>query len=163
MIAMIWAQDQNGLIGNSKTNQLPWPKMSEDLNYLKEVTTGQIVVMGRKTFESLPNGPLKNRINVVLTSQNLKSDVLIINKIDEIKEIEKENPNHDIFILGGIHVYQGAIPFAQRFYRTTIDGNFEGDLYMPEINYKLYKKISTKDVLSSKGYKLTFEVFDKID
>ena len=161
MISLIWAQDQNGVIGDSRTNQMPWPKISEDLHFLKEKTIGQIVVMGRKTFDSLNNVPLPGRKNIILTSSKY-DHVKTINNLNYLKIIEKSEPNSNIYILGGRSVYLETLPFADYLYRTTIKAEFNGDIIMPNIEYKNYKKLSTKNVHTSIGLDLSFEKFKKI-
>lgn len=155
MISLIWAQDKNGVIGNRETNSLPWPKIPEDFQFFKKTTWGQIVVMGRKTFESLPSGPLPGRTNIVLTSKTI-DQVKTIHDVSKLREF-----NQDVFILGGLEVYRATLPMAKRLYRTTIDESFKGDLVIPNINYSEYKKLSTEVVHSSKGYTLNFEIFEK--
>ncbi|BDR58654.1 dihydrofolate reductase [Xylocopilactobacillus apicola] len=161
MICLIWAQDLDGVIGNSKTNQLPWPRMPEDLAYFKENTTGQIVVMGRKTFESLPNGPLKDRTNVVLTKKKLP-EVITIKNLSELQLIQANNLDQNIFIIGGVQMYQATLPLAKRIYRTIISGHFSGDLIMPEIDKRKFETIYTKSLESLSGFSLKFEVLQKI-
>jgi len=128
MINLIVAYDRSLAIG--KDNKLVW-KQSADLKRFKEITSGNTVVMGRKTFESIGK-PLPNRRNIIISRQNLNIDgVEVINSIDEIKNIQE-----DIFIIGGGEIYKSCIIFADKIYATEIDCEIEADTWFPKIeNY----------------------------
>ena len=103
-----------------------------DLPRFKKITTGHTVVMGRKTYESLPNGPLKKRKNIVLTrNKNLEiPGAKVISSIDEI-----DNPsNEEIFIIGGGEIYNQTINIADKLLITQIDKEFEADTFFPQLN-----------------------------
>jgi dihydrofolate reductase len=131
----ILAMNQKGVIG--RNNQLPW-YIPEDLHYFKKTTRNQIVIMGRKTFDSLPNGPLPNRINVVLTKnpakyrqlENMFQDQLYFvtfenleNTLQEIQqnnEIQKSDKKQ-IFVIGGSQIYEKFYPLYTKIYLTIVD------------------------------------------
>jgi dihydrofolate reductase len=127
MIALIAAMDQNRLIG--RDNALPW-HLPADLRYFKETTTGHVVVMGRKTFESIGK-PLPNRINVVLTSQPdyFAPGCLTVRSTDEVLWLTDKA--RQIFVIGGAEVFRQFLPLADRLYLTHIDHAFAGDVYFP--------------------------------
>lgn len=106
-----------------------------DLKRFKQITSGNTVIMGRKTFLSLPNGALPNRRNIVISrSQNLNfKNVEIVASIEEtikICDADKEN-----FIIGGGEIYKQFLPFVDKIYLTKIHAVFDGDTFFPELNY----------------------------
>ena len=126
MINIIVAYDKN--LGIGKDNTLVW-RQSADLKRFKELTTGNTVVMGRKTFESIGK-PLPNRRNIVITRQDIQIEgVEIIKSIEEIKNIEE-----DIFIIGGGEIYKSCLIFADRIFATEIDCEIEADTWFIDFN-----------------------------
>lgn len=126
MINIIVAYDKNLAIG--KDNTLVW-RQSADLKRFKELTTGHMVVMGRKTFESIGK-PLPNRRNIVITRQDIQIEgVEIIKSIEEIKNIEE-----DIFIIGGGEIYKSCLIFADRIFATEIDCEIEADTWFVDVD-----------------------------
>ena len=114
--------------------------IKEDLKYFKKVTDNHIVVMGKKTFESLP-GVLKNRTNVVLTRSldKISEDVLVFNSIEKFLE-EYKDCQDEIFIIGGASIYKQFLPIASTLYLTEVDKEVEADVYFPEFDKTLYEK-----------------------
>ena len=135
MIGLIYAQASNGVIGNK--GKIPW-HIPEDFKRFKEVTTGTSVIMGRKTWESLPDKfrPLPNRRNIVLTRQSHVSldGAIVANSIEEA--FDKSDNTKDIWVIGGSEIYNLAYPFAERVLVTMIHKDFEGDAYAPELGLK---------------------------
>ena len=126
MINVIVAYDKNLAIG--KDNTLVW-RQSADLKRFKELTTGNTVVMGRKTFESIGK-PLPNRRNIVITRQDIQIEgVEIIKSIEEIENIEE-----DIFIIGGGEIYKSCLIFADRIFATEIDCEIEADTWFVDVD-----------------------------
>ena len=126
MINVIVAYDKNLAIG--RDNTLVW-RQSADLKRFKELTTGNTVVMGRKTFESIGK-PLPNRRNIVITRQDIQIEgVEIIKSIEEIKNIEE-----DIFIIGGGEIYKSCLIFADRIFATEIDCEIEADTWFVDVD-----------------------------
>lgn len=139
-ISIIVAMDENSAIG--KDNQLLC-HLPNDLKYFKSSTQGHTVIMGRKTFESLPNGALPNRRNIVLThNKNIHFDKAeVFHSLDTaIQSIESDN---EIFIIGGASIYKIVLPIANKLYITYIKHKFEGaDTFFPKINEKEWKETS---------------------
>ena len=126
MLMMIFACDLNGVIG--KNGDLPW-RQSTDLQFFKKTTLGKTVVMGRKTWDSLPF-PLPGRRNIVISRSN-RDDVEVMS-IQEVRELALTD---DIFIIGGGEIYSTFIEESSVIYRTIIDSKIEdGDTFAPEIN-----------------------------
>lgn len=129
MISLLVAMDTNHVIGFE--DDMPW-HLPNDLKYFKEKTTGNTIVMGRKTFDSIGKA-LPNRRNVVLTREqtDFPEGVEVINDINFIRTWEKENPGEELFVIGGGHLFEQVLPYADRMYITEIDETFPGDTYFP--------------------------------
>jgi dihydrofolate reductase len=127
MINIIVAMSKNRVIGNANT--LIW-HLPEDLKRFKELTTGNTIVMGRKTYESIGR-PLPNRRSIIITRDTeYKVDGCeVVNSLEEALELS----NNDCFIIGGGEIYRQAMDKADRIYLTRINKDFEGDTTFPEI------------------------------
>lgn len=127
MITIIAAKSKNNIIGIN--NSIPW-NLKEDMKRFKQLTIGKVVVMGRKTFDSIGR-PLPNRTNIVLTRDvNTKIDgVLVYNNLYEFINLFQE-----IIIIGGYDIYKHFIKIADRIELTLIDKEFDGDTTFPEID-----------------------------
>lgn len=131
---LIVAVDKNWAIGNK--NQL-LVRIPADQKFFRETTTGKIVVMGRKTLESFPNGlPLKNRTNIVLTSDRSYAvpGAVVVHSMDELHEELKKYPSGDIFVIGGETVYRQLLDECDTAHITKIDYAFEADTYFPNLD-----------------------------
>ncbi len=108
----------------------------EDLKYFKEKTLGKVVVMGRKTLESLPGGkPLPKRTTVVLSSAMKETEGVIIAKnIDELKNILSDYSDDDIMICGGEQIYKLLVPLCDEAYVTKIKKNVSADKFFPDLD-----------------------------
>jgi dihydrofolate reductase len=157
--SMIYAKSNNNVIG--KDNKLLW-HLPNDLKRFKELTRNRIVIMGKNTYLSLPNGPLPNRLNVVLCNDDenfLKSEIQIstantgVAKFSSIENVFqfinnfKMNPfmkniNIDeIFIIGGESIYKLFLNRTKYLYITNVDVDIEGDAFGPNINDFAWKNI----------------------
>ena len=120
-INLIWAQDLNGGIG--KKGQLPW-HVSEDLQNFKKITIDSIIIMGRKTWDSLPFKPLPNRRNIVLSKDKI-SNVEVYHSIDVCLASLKQELVPRIFIIGGATIYKSFFSYASHLHITFV--NLESD------------------------------------
>jgi dihydrofolate reductase len=142
-ISIIAAVADNYVIGKSK--KLPW-HLSADLKRFKELTSGHVLLMGKRTFQSLPNGPLPNRKNIVLTSmlsEGVVEGYFEANSIDDALEL-CENIKK-IFVIGGSVVYNQSMEFADDMYITWVHGDIEGDVYFPTIETDIWEEVSRED------------------
>lgn len=133
---LIVAVDKNWAIGNK--NQL-LVRIPADQKFFRETTTGKVVVMGRKTLESFPNGlPLKNRTNIVLTKdKNYKvPDAVIVHDMDELHEELKKYPSEDVFVIGGETIYRQLLDECDVAHITKIEYEYEADTYFPNLDEK---------------------------
>ncbi len=131
---IIVAVDKNWAIG--KNNKMMW-SIPADMRFFREKTTGHVVVMGRKTLESFPNGlPLKQRTNLILSrdrSYKVKG-ALVLHTMEELLEHLKEYDSSDIFIIGGESIYRQFLPYCDTAYVTRIDHAFDADTYFPNLD-----------------------------
>jgi dihydrofolate reductase len=124
----IAAMSLNRVIGSG--NKIPW-YLPEDFKWFKKMTTGQVIVMGRKTYESIGN-PLPNRTTIVLSRSPMKiNGVRVIVDLKGLNSLEPELAGREIFICGGAQVYQQALPICSDLYLTLVKRNVEGDTYFP--------------------------------
>ncbi len=140
-IKLICAVSQNNVIGFK--NRLPW-SIAEDLKRFKEMTSGNIIVMGRKTYESIGR-PLPNRRNIVLSkNKDLKiNNVEIFNSPDEVIDIySNDQEKKDLFIIGGNYIYELFIHYCEFLCITYIDKKYDGDAFFPEIDWKKWQLVS---------------------
>ena len=131
---IIAAGDSDGAMGK---NSRLWVRMPMDQQFFRETTTGKVVVMGRKTLESFPEGrPLKNRTNIVLThnpSYQVK-DALVVHSLEELhKELEKYN-SEDIYVIGGEMIYRELLDECDVAHITKIDFAYDADAYFPNLD-----------------------------
>lgn len=130
----ILAADKNWGIGYNNHLLVSIPS---DMKFFRQTTTGKVVVMGRKTLESFPNGmPLKNRTNIVLTgNQNYQvKDAVIVHSEDELMEELKKYDTDDIYVIGGESVYRMMLPYCDTAYVTKIDRAFQADTFFPNLD-----------------------------
>ena len=155
MINIIVATSENNVIG--KGNDIPW-YIPKDLEHFKKLTTGNTVIMGRKTYESLPKEyrPLPNRINIVITRDKSyqAKGYLVVNSLEDA--LRKADNDREIFIIGGGQIYREGLKFAERIYLTKIHKNISGDTYFPKLN-KFWKLVDEEE---KSGFSFLTYVYD---
>jgi len=177
---IVAVDDKNGM---GKNGKMPW-HIPADFKRFKEITMGHPVIMGRKTFESIP-GPLLNRTNIIITRdpnyQN--ADATVVHSLGEAikaasskhyvlsREKEKKSiPIHDtkyklhtteneVFIIGGGQIFQEAINIADKLYLTLVEGKFDVDTYFPD--YSDYKKVVFEQDGEDNGFAYKFIDLEK--
>jgi len=161
MIAAIFAVDPNGGIGYEGT--LPWPKNSADLKWFKNNTQGQIVVMGRHTWDDpLMPKPLPNRANIVISNRALDDyptvTVFSGDWLTSLKLLRNNINDKDIFIIGGAQILQQCLPILDKIYLTKINTAYPSDVtidvdsYLSEFECTYYSPTST----------CTFTIYEKL-
>lgn len=134
MMNLIAAVDQNWGIGLK--NQL-LVRIPEDMKYFRQMTTGKVVVMGRKTLESFPGGqPLSNRTNIVLTTdQNYqKKNALVVHSLEELFHNLQQYQSEDVFVIGGESIYRQLLDQCETAYITKIDYQYQADAWFPNLD-----------------------------
>lgn len=154
---LIFARARNGVIGKDGT--LPW-RLPEDLAHLKKTTMGCPVIMGRKTWDSLPPKfrPLPGRLNVVVTRQSgwLAEGALRAGSLEEAAALCASHA--DVWVLGGAEIYAHAMPMAISAVVTEIDADFDGDAFAPQFGPQWTKTAGLPQV-SSTGLKFSFATY----
>jgi dihydrofolate reductase len=121
----IAAMSENRVIGNS--GQIPW-HIPEDFKWVKSCTKGQVIAMGRKTFESMGR-PLPNRENIVISRSATEIPGCIV--LPSLEALESYQTDREIWIFGGSQIYAQALGRIDELYLTIVTGNFEGDTFFP--------------------------------
>jgi dihydrofolate reductase len=138
MVKFIWAQDKRGLIGDN--GKLPWSNKAE-LNYFKNQTTGGVVVMGLTTWKSIGSKPLKNRLNIILTTKDEidgydDENVYIANSVEEVLQFEQET-DRDVWVIGGARTFKSFEQLCEEAVVSTIEGDYTGNTYYTDLKDKL--------------------------
>ncbi len=158
-IHMIFARAANGVIG--KDGVMPW-HLPEDLAHFKQLTHGHPVIMGRKTWDSLPPRfrPLPGRTNIVITRQpDWRADGA--QTADSLPDaLAQCASSAEVWIIGGAQIYAQAEPLATRIEVTDIAQNFEGDAYAPVLGSQ-WQPSAPEDHVSSTGLKFSFMTYNK--
>ncbi|MBP3464130.1 MAG: dihydrofolate reductase [Clostridia bacterium] len=155
MLSIIVAKGKNNIIGNE--NKLVW-SLPADLERFKKLTTGHVIIMGRKTFESLGR-VLPNRKHIVFT-QNPdftvdNENVKIVHSMLEIKEyIDDNNEN---FVIGGAMIYSLLMPYVTKMYVTEINKDFEGDTFFPKINLDIWQETKREKGIQDEKNKYDYD------
>ena len=157
-ISIIVAMSDNYVIGLK--NKLPW-HISADLKNFKNITLGNPIIMGRKTYDSIGK-PLKARDNIVISRDNsLKIDgVEVVDSLEKAIFMTAEAPV--TFIIGGEQIYQIALPIATHMYVTKVEGNFEGDAYFPDYNQEEWREVGREDLITDDNLKFSFLKYERI-
>jgi dihydrofolate reductase len=134
----IVAYSKNRAIG--RDNKLLW-HLADDMAFFKKMTTNKVVIMGRKTYESLPPRfrPLPNRVNIVLSSQNpmeQKENLFWVRNIKETYQVLEKLDCKEVFVIGGGQIYDLFLPNSNTIYATEVDIEIKGDAFFPELNAK---------------------------
>jgi len=156
---LIYARARNGTIG--KDGQMPW-HLPEDLAHFKRITLGQPVIMGRKTWDSLPARfrPLPGRVNIVITRQSdwQAEGALRANSIEDAMRLCGDAP--DAWIMGGAEIYRQAEPLASTAVVTEIDADFDGDAFAPELG-ATWQEIQREQHKTASGLEFAFVTYQQ--
>lgn len=158
-VGLIYARARNGVIG--KNGIMPW-HLPEDLAHFKRTTLNHPVIMGRKTWDSLPARfrPLPGRINIVITRQSAWHEdgahraASLQDALQLCKEAEK------VWVIGGAQIYAQALPLADEVVATEIDADFEGDAYAPSLDQS-WQAVAREDLTTANHVHLSFVTYRK--
>ena len=158
-ITLIAALSQNNVIGVN--NSIPW-RIKDDMLHFKDLTMGHPVIMGRKTYDSLPDSfkPLPGRKNIVM-SRNYQDNngIYLAKNMDEALKLAGDE---ETYVIGGSQIYESFLPIANKMELTKIQRDYEGDAFFPEINWKEWELINQENKETIKGLKYSFETYLKI-
>lgn len=154
-VACIWNQSLNGVIG--RDNTIP-EEFQSDLSYFRQQTLGATVVMGRKTWESLPFKPLSKRINVVLTRD---PDLQVPDSVIKISSLDQLDCHTDkLFFIGGQEIYRMALPYCTHLHITTQLRVVTGDTYAPDFS-QINQDFVPKQVLKEPGLNYRIDIYER--
>ncbi len=141
-------------------NSLPWPRIKEDMDFFKKETTDHVVVMGRKTWDSLNHKKLPNRTNIVISRRTPEGSPDLVTDLTGLPLIEHIRSSSDkkIFIIGGSTIYEQMIDYCDQVYLSIIKGFYDADVYFPINKLNSFKrdyfKNSTCDLMITKWSRL---------
>lgn len=167
---LIVAVDQEYGIG--KDDQL-LTHLSEDLKFFKKMTKNQLVIMGRKTLETLPGGkPLPNRKTIILTRNTHfeAPDVTVCHTIEDVLKLvheietpESGEPSHEIFVCGGAEIYCALMPYCHFAYITKIQETFHADTHIPNFDArKDWKCVEKSEPIETDGHTIVFTKYENL-
>jgi dihydrofolate reductase len=159
VVSIVVAHSSNGVIG--RDNALPW-HLPGDLRRFRELTAGRAVVMGRRTFESLPDAfrPLPGRRNLVLSrSYGYEPEGA---EVFQTLEDALAACGHDCFVIGGEVTYRQALPVAERVYATRIDAAYEGDAHFPRLAERDWRCVEVSEPMAENENSYTFCTYERV-
>ncbi len=157
MLSLIVAIGRNREIG--KDGRMPWPTLSQDFKHLQEKTMGKTLLMGQKTFESLP-GVLPKRFHIIVSDdpnfhkehKRVRVERDLYRVLEECQAAEEE-----IVVFGGASIYRAALPYVERMYITKIDAEYDADTYFPAWNEEEWTVTADGEPITENG--LTYQFF----
>jgi dihydrofolate reductase len=162
-LSLIVAHDLNRVIGNE--GKIPW-YIPEDLKFFKQVTLGHVLIMGRKTYESLPIQPLPKRKTIIITRNKEYKvdhpDVRVVTSIEKAIMVAKLMSEKDeIFVAGGQEIYTLALPYATKAYVTVVEEHHTGDSFFPILPQESWTSSPAQMGLSLPGGKVQRFIYDR--
>jgi dihydrofolate reductase len=163
VIAFVVAVARNGVIG--RDGRLPW-RISSDLKRFKAITIGKPVIMGRRTWESLPRKPLPGRVNIILTHQvNYPAEgAVVANSLEDALLKASRSDGGEICVIGGGEIFSELMPRASRIYLSEVDIEVQGDTFFPAIEPSRWRETSREVHAPAMGDDagFTLRVLDRI-
>ena len=160
MLSIIVAIAENLVIG--KNNNLLW-HIPRDLKRFKQITSGHTIIMGKRTYYSLPKRPLPNRRSMVISDirGELIDGCIMAYSIEDA--IAKSDPAEENFIIGGASIYKQFLPLADRLYLTRVHKCFDGDVFFPEINTGEWELVLKEDFPADRelGFAYSYENYNR--
>ncbi|MGB3073045.1 MAG: dihydrofolate reductase [Candidatus Moraniibacteriota bacterium] len=157
-LSIIAAISENRVIGNA--GKIPW-HLKDDWRRFKERTLGHVIIMGRKTYESIGR-PLPGRTNIVITRDTGREipGCVVVGSLAEALERARAIETEEVFICGGGQIYAEALSQADRLYLTVVHAIMDGDAFFPEYAEEFGKVVESEDFEES-GYRLTYLTLEK--
>jgi dihydrofolate reductase len=158
----VYTQIPRYVIGNSSGASLPW-RLPRDMKFFREMTMGHVVVMGRKTWDTIPSAykPLPGRVNIVITRDpSFRPEGVIV--YSSIEDVFRHAEHQQIFAIGGQQIYEMFMSYASRIYLTRVHGRFNGDKFFPKMNWSEWRQRGSSTHYSSdsqNAYGMTFETY----
>ena len=166
-LSLVVARARNGVIGRG--GGLPW-RLKSDLALFKATTVGKPVIMGRKTWDSLPKSPLPGRTNIVLSLDGSfePNGAIVCTRFEEASSIAREQAEEDgvdeACVIGGQRVFALALPKARRLYLTEVDAEPEGDVTIPAFDETAFKEVRREAYSAGDGddHAFVFRVLERL-
>jgi dihydrofolate reductase len=166
VLALVAARGRNGVIG--REGALPW-RLRSDLALFKQTTLGKPVIMGRKTWDSLPRKPLPGRLNLVLSRDGAfePQGAVVCERFEEALEIAREQAREDgvdeVCVIGGRALFDLALPRARRLYLTEVEAEPEGDVRFPDVDETGWREVRREAHSAGEGddFPFTFRVLER--
>ncbi|WP_298619484.1 dihydrofolate reductase [uncultured Zoogloea sp.] len=160
VLALIAAHARGRVIGID--NRMPW-HLPEDMKFFRETTRGKPVIMGRKTWESLPDAfrPLPGRVNIVV-SRNAAypaDGATVVGSLPDA--LTAAGDTNIVFVMGGADLYRQALPMADRLYLTEIDADFAGDAFFPDFDCQTWQEIARDSRVAQSGLPFAFVTYQR--
>ena len=167
IISLVFARARNGVIG--KDGDLPW-RLKSDMALFKATTLFKPVIMGRKTWDSLPKKPLPGRLNLVLSRDGSfePQGALVCESFDEALQIAREHASDDgadeVCVIGGAAIFAASLPKARRLYITEVQAEVEGDVHIPPIDESAWRETRREAYPAGPDdqYPFVFRVLDRV-
>ena len=160
-LSIIVAVAQNGAIG--KKNDLLW-HLGSDLKRFKQLTMGHPVVMGRKTWDSLPKKPLPGRQNIVMTNNpDFEAEgATVVHSVNGLFKALKDC-DEEVFVMGGAAIYETLLPFTKRLYITRVYRDYDADVYFPTIDMSEFTLVKFGEPMydEESGLDYAYEEYDR--
>lgn len=158
-LTLVAAVARDGVIG--RDNQLLW-HLPEDMRHFKALTGGNAVIMGRKTWESLPERfrPLPNRRNIVISrdSAYVAPGAELVASLEAAVTAAFDLP---AFVIGGAQIYALALPLATRLELTAIDATFDGDAFFPAVDTAVWREVARETARAEAGFNYAFVTYER--
>lgn len=166
VLAIVAARARNGAIG--RDGALPW-RLKSDMALFKATTLGKPVIMGRKTWDSLPKKPLPGRTNIVLSRDGAfePKGALVCDRFEEALAIAREQAEEDgadeVCIIGGVALFELALPKAKRLYLTEVETETDGDVTFPAFDATAWREVRREPHAAAEGddYAFTVRVLER--
>lgn len=162
MTALVVAMAENSVIGEQ--GKIPW-KLSDDLRFFKNLTENHVIIMGRKTFESLPK-KLPNRVHIVV-SRNKKYDIededcYVVTCLDEALDFAKTFLGKKVFVIGGGEIYEQAIAkkLIDTIFITQVKAQPQGDTYFPQIKWDNWQEVDRRHFYKNEKNQYDFDIVE---
>lgn len=154
-VSLVLAMASNGVIGVN--NQMPW-RIPDDMKRFKAITMGKPVIMGRKTWDSLPRKPLPGRSNIVVTRDtNWSADgASVAHSFDDAIAVAQRETPTEIAVIGGAKIYEAALPRASIIHLTEVHGEFDGDVHMPAFDPAHWQEMTREDGETPDGLRYSY-------
>lgn len=150
--------------GIGKDNSLMF-RLPEDMKFFKTHTVGNVVVMGRNTLNSFPNGkPLKDRVNIVLSTTICRDDVFRVADIPQLFEILKGFEDREIYVIGGSQIYKTLLPYCDEVLVTKVEADGDADTFFENLDKNPdFERVFESQPILTNGYEIRFTTYKNLN